>query len=224
VLVSLVVRLGVPVDPDAAEAQRWAEDELAKPIYSDRPGLLERLGEWLLSLFDGIGRIGVVTPPAVVPVLVVLAFVGVLAAALVLGGRVRRSRVVEPQGSHELFEDERTSADLAAAADAAARRGEWATAVLERFRALIRRLDERAVLEDRAGLTAHEAATLAAAALPAEADGLRWAGRLFDDVRYGHVRPGEAEDAALRDLAARVAGARPGRAPATAAASWAELS
>jgi hypothetical protein len=224
VVIPLAVLLGVPVDPDAAEAQRWAEEELAKPIYSDQPGLLERLGEWFLSLFEGIGRIGVVTPPAVVPVLVVLAFVGVLVVALVLGGRVRRRRVVESPASHELFEDARTSTDLTAAADAAARSGDWATAVLERFRAVIRRLDERAVLEDRAGLTAHEAASLAAAALPGEADGLRWAGRLFDDVRYGHVSPGEGEDAALRELAARVARARPERVPATAGSGWAELS
>ncbi|PFG40630.1 uncharacterized protein DUF4129 [Georgenia soli] len=215
---------GVPVDPDAAEAQRWAEEELAKQIYSDDPGLLQRLGEWFLGLFEGIGRIGAVTPPAVVPALVVLAFAGVLVVALLLGGRVRRRRVAEAAGSHELFEDERTSADLFAAADAAARRGDWETAVLERFRGIVRRLDERAVLEDRAGLTAHEAATLAAAALPAHAEGLGRAGRLFDDVRYGHVSPGEREDTDLRLLADRVGTARPERARAAVDAGWAGVS
>jgi hypothetical protein len=221
---ALVQIFGVPVDPDAAEAQRWAEEELAKQIYSDDPGLLQRLGEWFLGLFEGIGRIGAVTPPAVVPALVVLAFVGVLVAALLLGGRVRRRRAAESRTSHELFEDERTSADLLAAADAAARRGDWETAVLERFRGVVRRLDERSVLEDRAGLTAHEAASLAAGALPAEADGLRWAGRLFDDVRYGHVSPGEREDTALRQLAGRLATARPERVRASADAGWVGVS
>jgi hypothetical protein len=217
---------GVPVDPDAAEAQRWAEEELAKQIYSDDPGLLQRLGEWFLGLFEGIGRIGAVTPPAVVPALVVLAFVGVLVAALLLGGRVRRGRAAESRASHELFEDGRTGADLLAAADAAASRGDWETAVLERFRGIVRRLDERSVLEDRAGLTAHEAATAAATALPAEADGLSWAGRLFDDVRYGHVSPGEREDTTLRRLADRLAAARPERARAAAGAQaeWAGVS
>ncbi|MPV37788.1 DUF4129 domain-containing protein [Georgenia subflava] len=217
------VRLGVPVDPEAAEARRWAEEELAKAVYSDEPSLLERALAWFLRLFEGIGEIGLSAPPAVVPVLVVLAFVAVLVLALVVGGRVRRNRAVAGAASTELFEDDRSSAELARTADDAARRGDWATAVLERFRALIRGLDERAVLDDRPGLTAHEAAGLAAAALPEVADGLRWAGRLFDDVRYGHVAPGAAEDEDLRELVARVDRARP--APAGVGADgWAGVS
>jgi len=43
----------VPVDPDAATARRWLQDELTDAVYHDRPSLLERLVAWLGSLFDG---------------------------------------------------------------------------------------------------------------------------------------------------------------------------
>ncbi|MFC7406379.1 DUF4129 domain-containing protein [Georgenia alba] len=209
-----VVLAGVPVDPDAAEAQEWAEEELAKAVYDDQPGLLERIIMWILDVLDAIGSLGVTAPPSFVPVIVVAAFVLVVVVALLLGGRVRARRQATARTSHQLFEDTRDSAALRSAADEAARRGDWETAVLERFRAMVRLLDERAVLEDRSGLTAREAAGLAGSALPALADDLRWAGRLFDDVCYGHLAPGPAEDGRLRELAAAVGRARPARTPA----------
>ncbi|GAA4416925.1 DUF4129 domain-containing protein [Georgenia halophila] len=219
------VRAGVPVEPDAAEAQRWAEEELAKAVYDNQPGLIERILEWLGRLLSDIGSMGMEAPPAFVPLVVVLAFVVVVVVSLLLGGRVRARRTAQRQDSHQLFDDVRDSAALLAAADDAARRGDWVTATLERFRALVRSLDERAVLEDRAGLTAYEAATLAAAALPDHTDGLRWAGRLFDDVCYGHLAPGQAEDRQLRELASAVSRARPARHDdhRPVGAGWAEV-
>ena len=205
----LAVPGGVPVDPDAAEAQRWAERELSKAIYDDAPSLQERLIDWLLGVLDSLSELGGATPPALVPVILAVVFVGVIAVALALGGRARRRRTADAlAGAGDLFEDHRSSAELAATADAAARRGDFALAVLERFRSIIRGLDERAILDDRPGLTAHEATTLAAARLPELAADLAGAGHLFDDVRYGHTTPGRAEDDALRRLAERVARAR----------------
>lgn len=205
----LTVLTGVPVDPDAAEAQRWAEEELAEPIYQNDPGLLERILRFLGDLLDGIQALNVNAPSSLVPVLIVAAFVAVVVVSLLLGGRVRARRRAETPASHQLFEDTRDSADLTATADAAAARGDWATAVLERFRALVRSLDERSVLDDRPGMTAHEAAGMAAAALPDQARGIRWAGRLFDDVCYGHLTPTREDDARLRELAAATSRARP---------------
>ncbi|MDD9206967.1 DUF4129 domain-containing protein, partial [Georgenia sp. 10Sc9-8] len=125
-------------------------------------------------------------------------------------GPIRRRRRLRAAtaGSHELFDDERSSQQLRVSADAAAARGDYATAVLERFRSVVRALDERAVLDDRPGMTAQEAAGLAGAALPAHAAGLQRAGRLFDDVRYGAAAPGPDEDEVMRDLAEQVATAR----------------
>lgn len=203
---------GVPVDPDAAEAQRWAEEELAKPAYDAEPGILERLWGWLMELLERIAGLGVETPPSTVPVILISAFVLVIVLALLLGGRVRgRQRAPAAAGSHQLFDDARSAKELHAAADAAAGRGDWSTAVVERFRALIRSLDERAVLEDRSGMTAHEAAGLAGSALPGHAQDLACAGRIFDDVCYSDHQAGPEDDAWLTDLAATVARARPMR-------------
>ena len=69
-----------------------------------------------------------------------------------------------------------------AAADAHAARGEWADAVRERLRAVVRSLEERAVLDERPGRTADEAAAEAGTALPTCADDLRRSARLFDDI------------------------------------------
>jgi hypothetical protein len=211
VLVAVPVLLGVPVDPDAAEARRLAEEELAKAIYDHSPSLIERLLTWLQELYEALTRLGGQTPSGVVPVVLVLAFAAVVALGLLLGGRARRRRVARGAGtSAGLFEDTRTAADLTREADAAARRGEHSLAVLERFRAIIRSLDERTLLDDRPGLTAHEATALATAALPALAAELDTAGRLFDDVRYGHAVAGAEDDQAMRRLAELVGRARTG--------------
>ncbi|WP_447924874.1 DUF4129 domain-containing protein [Georgenia muralis] len=203
------VLVGVPVRPDADEARRWAQEELAKAAYSDSPGLVERFLDWLGRILGRVGELDTLTPPELVPVLLVVGLVVVLVLARVLGGRVRRGRARDVATGTALFEDDRSSADLHAAADAAARRGDHVAAVLDRFRAIIRGLDERGALDDRAGLTAHEAAALAAGALPGLTGPLGWAGRLFDDVRYGHASAGPAEDEAMRSLAARVSAAHP---------------
>ena len=112
----------------------------------------------------------------------------------------------------------RSAAWHRAAADAAAAAGDVRTAVLERFRAVVRELEERAVLAEQPGRTADEAARDAAARLPGLGERLTAAARIFDDVRYGD-RPATAAmdealrelDAALRGGAPRPAGSRSGR-------------
>lgn len=207
--------------PDADQARRWAAEELAKPIYDDSPTLTERLVEWFQRLLERLDELGASAPSALVPVLVVLLVAVVLAVVVLLGGRVRRRRTLVAAGGAALFDGTRSAAELTARADAAARAGDYATAVVERFRAVIRDLDERSVLEDRPGLTAHEAVLAAGAALPDAADDLAGAGRLFDSARYGHAVPDAADDAALRALAARLARLRP--AVAAAPAGWGEV-
>ena len=105
----------------------------------------------------------------------------------------------------------RTAAEHRAAADAHAAAGEWADAVRERLRAVVRSLEERAVLDQRPGRTADEAAAEAGAALPAVAAELRRAARLFDDVWYGGRAAGPESDAALRAVDEQVRAARQGQ-------------
>lgn len=190
----------VPLTPDAEEARRWAERELADPVYDDSPSFVERVTDWLTDVLESLTSLDGVTSRSLASVVVVLAVAAVVALAVLLGGRVRRRRAAA-RPSAALFDDARTSAALHASADAAAARGDLAAAVLDRYRAIVRSLDERGLLEERAGLTAHEAAELAATALPAHAEGLRRAGELFDAVAYGHAAATTEQDAALRTLA-----------------------
>jgi hypothetical protein len=70
-------------------------------------------------------------------------------------------------------------------AEVAATAADWALAVRERFRAVIATLDERGLLPERADRTADEAARDAGGIMPAHANVLMAASRVFDDIEYG---------------------------------------
>lgn len=192
----------VPATPDADEARRSAEEELSKPIYNQAESLWSRIWRWILEHIDP-REVVPQAPPWLSVLIVLVAAIALVALLLLLLTRVtgiRRSRVKNDL----LFEDDRDSASLTRAADAAAERGDWMTAVVERFRAIIRSLDERGAIEDYPGMTAHEAANLAAPAVGGLAPELQAGADLFDAVRYGHVVSAPAQDMWMRDLAARV--------------------
>jgi len=201
----------VPVDLGRDEAAQLARDELAKQVYRDAgPGLVERLVRWLLEqagrLLDGAAG---VSPGGYAGLVVVLLLVAaaVVAVRLKVGPLSRRATREEA-----LFVGRtRTAAQHRAAADAHAATGAWAEAVRERLRAVVRSLEDRAVLDERPGRTADEAAAEAGRALPDCAAGLRAAAVLFDEVWYGGRPAGPASYAALRDLDAQVQAARPER-------------
>ncbi len=202
------IGLDVPVDPDAETARRWAEAELADPIYHQGQSLLERVIEWLLELISDARTAALNVDVRTASLL--LAGVLVVAAAVVLAytGPVRRAR--RSRASTEVFEDDaRTAAQMRASADAFAAAGHWSEAVLDRFRAILRSLEERAVLDERPGWTADEAAASAGGALPGCAADLRRASRLFDDIRYGDRRGRSDDDAWLRGVDDAVRAARP---------------
>jgi hypothetical protein len=197
----------VPVVPDADEARRWAEDELARGIYQQRTGLVQRLLEWLFDRLDELSRMasggtGWIVPTAIVLVLAVGVTVAVAVGA---PGRARRAR--EPDVG-VLGAEERTAVELRLSADDAAARGDHPAAVVDRFRAIVRSLADRALLEERPGLTADEAAGEAGARLPVVRADLERAALLFDRVRYGHAGARAEDDQWLRRVDARVSEAR----------------
>ena len=173
--------LTTPRDPAREAARR----ELSKSMYhEDDPSWFQRaldtFWDWVEDLFD---RSSTVTPGGplglIVVILVVLAVIGLLWWRL---GTPRR----EPTSSAALFDDRpRSAADHRSAAEAHAAQGHWNRAVQERMRAIVRALEERALLDVRPGRTADEAAADAGRPLPAHADRLRAAARAFDDVTYG---------------------------------------
>lgn len=199
----------VPVDPDAGTARRWVEQELSDPIYHERPSLIEMALDWLLErLQEAETAMSGLDARAAALVIGGLLVVG-LTVALVVAGPVRRARRASRPSAEVFGADVRTAAELRASADSLAAQGRWAEAVLDRFRAVLRALEDRALLDERPGRTAHEAAEEAAARLPACAQDLRRAGRLFDDVCYGHAEAGERDDQWLREVDRRVAATRP---------------
>ena len=212
----LIVAADAPATPGAQEAREAAEAELAKPIYHPVPDLLDRLWRWLVEHFDPKSAIPGI-PPLLSGLIVLLVLVTCVVLLVVL---LRRFRLVgrSRRAARRLFDDERDARALARAADAAAERGDWDAAVVERFRAIIRSLDERGLIEDYPGMTAHEAAVLGSSALEALGEELTRAAALFDAVRYGEVVSTEEQDAWMRDLARRVDAARVDRTDRTGAA------
>jgi hypothetical protein len=174
-----------PVTIGRDPAREAARRELSGPAYhQDDTSLLQRglnrFWEWLDKLFSAASG---ATPGGGLGLLVIVLAVVALAVALWWRlGTPRRST----HSTATLFDDRpHTAAEHRAAAEAHAAQGHWTQAVQERMRAIVRSLEERALLDPRPGRTADEAATEAGRTLPAHTDRLRTAARDFDDVTYG---------------------------------------
>lgn len=202
-------RADVPVNIARDEARDAARRELTDPVYHrDDPSLLQQGLTWLLErlgeLLSGAGELspGGYAGLIVLGVLVVLA---VVAIRLTIGP-IARTRV-EGRALHT--GTPRRAAEHRSAADDHAARGEWAEAIRERLRAIVRGLEERDLLEVRPGRTADEAASEAGTVLPSCDAGLREAALTFDDVWYGSRQATAAMDEQLRAVDAETSAARP---------------
>ena len=197
----IVFHVDIPVDPSSPEAQEWLRDELARPQYqAAKPTWFDlaskAVQDWLASLFQGPG--GNAGP--VLLLVVVLVVAGLIVVAFFVFGRPRVNRR-SALARRSLFgdDDARSAAELRAAAERAARAGDWVVAVEEQFRAIAVSLDERTLVRVSPGTTATEFALRAADVAPDEREALRAAARAFDDVRYLD-RPGT--EAAFQQLVA----------------------
>lgn len=171
----------LPRDPAREAARR----ELSKRMYHENdPGWFQRalnaFWEWLDKLFSAASG---ATPGGALGLVVIA-----LAAAALIGALWWRlgTPMRGPTSAAPLFDDRpRSAAEHRAAAESHAAQGHWNQAVQERMRAIVRSLEERALLEPRPGRTADEAAAEAGRALPSHTDRLSAAARDFDDVTYG---------------------------------------
>jgi hypothetical protein len=198
----------VPVRIGRDEARELAERELADPVYDDDPSLFEQAVEWTLDRLDDL-LLGAaeVSPGQWLALLALIAVLAGVVVVLVRDVRSRARRVTETQPG--VFATVRSAAEHFAAADAAAARAEWTIAVTERFRGIVRRLDERQIIDVPAGSTAEEVTREAGRRLPALAEELVRAALLFDRVRYGGVAASYDDDVFLRSLADDCARAQP---------------
>lgn len=196
----------IEVDPDAA--REAAADELADPAYqAAEPSFVDRVLTWIgRRLADLLSFLGAGSGSLGLLVLIGLAIVGYLVIRTRVGRIARRHRkkTVFAANTTRDAGDHRTAAERAAAL------GDLTTAVRERFRAVVRELETRGVLDERSGRTADECAALAAERLPDRAGELRAAATVFDDVVYGGRTATDADyrgltvlDERIRTVAAR---------------------
>lgn len=214
-LAALAGPLSVPVELTREQAAALARAELADPAYHppDQP-LLQRALQWLMDrvgeLVDRIGQAGPGGWPGVLG-LVVLVVAAVAVVRWRAGPLARTAR-----GETTLFEagGPLSAAEHRRLAEVEARAGRYPHAVRERLRAVVRELEERGVLDPRAGRTADEAATAAGTALPELAEALRASAVRFDEVWYGGRAATRDDYDQLVDLDRAVSAVRaPARAP-----------
>jgi Domain of unknown function (DUF4129) len=197
----------VPIDIGRDEAAAAARTELAKSVYQQgQPSIVVRFAEWLVDRLETIfGALGL--SPGIGFFLLVLLIASIVAVVVWRIGPLRATTAARSQPV--FHERSRSADDYRALAEAAAARGNWDDAVRERFRAIVRSLEERDILDERAGRTADEAAVEAARALPDAVRDLIGAARTFDDVTYGDAHVDAVIYATLAALDGRLAHSRP---------------
>jgi uncharacterized protein DUF4129 len=202
----LSIAATVPVEPDRVEARRLAVTELSRREYQEaEPGVIERILIWLRDFVQGLD-LGHNPPARLGMALIVVLIAAAIAYAIHRSGGLRAT--ARRRGDAVLPDRPTAAADHRAAADRHAAAEEWDDAVRERFRAIARELEERAVLNPQPGRTADELATRAGRELPALAGDLVAAAHRFDDVTYGSLPAGPPDDASLRALDDQVRAAR----------------
>jgi Domain of unknown function (DUF4129) len=223
VVMTVTAHMDAPVVVNSDQAQRMAQQELAKPQYHVHSGTSQPLQLPSAAVSTpapqpqtqhsaSAGHAGVI-------VLVVLGAIVLVIVVIVLLRWLGRPRTEKP--AKEKPAKHKTGATAAEevlfgaarhrrAAQLAAESGDFAEAIRERFRAVIATLDERGLLPERPERTADEAARDAGALLPAHAGVLNAAARAFDDVEYGEY-VGTAEGYRLiSEVDDLVSGAQPG--------------
>ncbi|MER5360891.1 DUF4129 domain-containing protein [Streptomyces sp. NPDC002785] len=181
----------IPVDTPRVPAREAAKHELSKPMYHENdPSLfqrgLDRLWGWIGDLLNAASGAAPGGPLGLV--VLVLVLIGLVAALWWRLGTPYRT----VRSADALFDDSpRSAAEHRTAAEAHAAAHRWTEAVQERMRAIVRSLEERALLAPRPGRTADEAAAEAGRPLPAHARRLHAAAREFDDVTYGGRTAGQ---------------------------------
>lgn len=190
----------IPFLPDSDSARELAQNELSKAMYDYAPNLFERLLRWI---GERLNRLGVQLDPGRggagnIAVILAIVIVVVALVAFALWRSYQRAGTRVRHGRSELFNDDRSAAELVAAAHAAEAAGNLDQAVIERFRALIRLLSERNLIRVFPGMTALEAAQAASHTLGRE--DFFVCANIFNDVYYGHGHAVVSDVKAIRDL------------------------
>jgi hypothetical protein len=204
--------------PDADEARRLLEEELARSAYVEaQPNIFERILadvlRGLARLLDGFGGLG--AGPGTLVLAVGAALIIAVAVLLIkprLNARGRRvEAAVFDDGERHSAEQHRTRAAEYAA------KGDWNGAVAELLRAVIRSAEERVVIDEQPGRTATEAGIQLGAAFPGAPADITWLADLFNETHYGSGSASGDDHRRAAALDAHLSGERPMQAPAPTA-------
>lgn len=211
---------GAPVTTPRDPARDAVRDELLKADYHRHdPSLQQRVLDWITErIDDALNAITGDGTTGTTGLILFLVVAVVIAASLWwrLGAPKRAARTaLDVFGAAA----PRSAAQYRADAEQHAAAGQWAEAVREQMRAVVRALEERTLLDTRPGRTADEAATEAGRMLPAHAAALTTAARTFDDIAYGERTADQAAYQLLRDLDQALERARPALAAAPGGAA-----
>lgn len=199
----------VPLVPDADEAQRWAQEELAHKVYQDaKPGLAEQIAALVRSAFDEfLNNVGAPSGNFALAIAIGALLLAIVAVVFIIRPRLNRTVAADQDvfaGKQQLSAEQHRALARAAAAS-----HDFHTAISEQFRAIVRAAEERDVSLPALGRTALEIAVELQRAFPAHGQALLTSADIFNAVRYGHLTATAAmfEELVLTDRA--VAGSKP---------------
>lgn len=188
----LILAVAAPLQHDADRLRETARDLLSRPPYTtEAPGpvtdVLLRIRSWIAGVLETLfgalaGNRGLAW------VAVGLATAVAVTLALRWGRGVRRE-ALGTAAAHGA--SGRSAADWDREADRYATAGAWADAIRAGYLAVVADLVAEGLLEDVRGLTVGEIDRRVAVDAPDRAAAVASAGRVFEDVRYGH-RPADA--------------------------------
>lgn len=188
------------LDPDRDEARELLRVELTNPEYNRPESLVVQVVNWL---FDRLSRVINILPGtdglSVLMLVVILAVVA-LAIFFAVRGTRRSGRLTDKATGPVLAEVGLSAADYRARAERAARAGDWDAVLLDSYRAIAAGADERTLLDDVPGTTAHEIAVGLRDPFPQQTDGLLAAANAFDAVCYGRQHTDREGAERVRDL------------------------
>lgn len=207
----------VPVDPDSDQARQWAIDELSKqPYQSAKPGILDSVWDAIVKFFNSLleglqNATGI--DGGVLGIVLVIVVIGLIVGLILL---LRPRLLHREQPDAEVFESELklSAAQHRTLAAKAADGRDFALAITETFRAIVRASEERGVIDPQAGRTADEVAGKLSAAFGSARQPLMSSATLFNRVRYsvqssGRSSASESEFRAIRGLDESLASLRP---------------
>lgn len=197
-----------PLAPSGPQARELLKQELAKPEYQERKGVVQRSVEWILDrLQDLLANQGGTLPSLAWLVgLLLLLLVVVLAVTYLRPGRVHARG--EPQES-VLGEQALTAQQLRNRAAEHERAGMFGPASIDYFRTLAVRSVERTLVDVAPGLTAHDIARVLSIRFPDSDAELRTVAATFDAVLYGGRSANARDCSRIRDLEKQLAATRP---------------